>query len=91
MIQRQLVLDGVSDIPSEVTMQAWLRRFGFALVRPATAKPAGWREQRPVPLGPLWQVDVKPKGGSPICVSSRVRTAARVWRRYPRSGSAPRR
>jgi transposase len=66
LIRRQLLLDGVSDIPSEVTIQAWLRRFGFALVRPATAKPAGWREQRLVPLGPVWQADFKQKGGSPI-------------------------
>lgn len=66
LIRRQLVLDGVSDIPSEVTIHAWLRRLGFELVRPATAKPAGWRERRPMPLGPVWQADFKQKGGSPI-------------------------
>jgi transposase len=66
LIRHQLLLDGVSDIPSEVTIQAWLRRQGFPLVRPATAKPTGWREQRPVPLGPIWQVDFKQKGGPPI-------------------------
>lgn len=66
LIRRQLVLDGVSDAPSAVTIQAWLRRLGFALVRPATAKPMGWREQRAVPVGPIWQADFKQKGGSPI-------------------------
>lgn len=66
LIRRQLVLDGVSDLPSEVTIQAWLRRQGFALVRPATAKPCGWRERRPLPVGRLWQADFKQKGGSPI-------------------------
>jgi putative transposase len=65
LIRRQLVLDGVADAPSEVTIQRWLVRQGFPLVRPLRHKPLGW----PSPASsaaPVWQADFKQKGGPGI-------------------------
>lgn len=66
LIRRQLLLEAITPLPSEVTIQAWLRRQGFPLVRPPTAKPLGWTTPPPEPRQPIWQVDFKQKGGSPI-------------------------
>lgn len=66
LIQRQLQLDEVTPLPSEVTVQAWLRRQGFPLVRPRTAKPLGFATATTSPHQPLWQADFKQKGGSSI-------------------------
>jgi transposase len=61
LIRRQLGLDGGAAAPSEVTIQHWLGRQGFPLVRPLRHKPLGW--PGPPPAGPVWEVDFKQKGG----------------------------
>lgn len=64
LIRNQLLLEGVESVPSETTVQAWLRRLGFDLVRPPTGKPLGWHQEVPAPTKPTWQADHKLKGGS---------------------------
>ena len=59
MIHRQLQLDAGTPLPSEVTVHAWLRRQGFPLVRPRTAKPLGFPTATTSPHQPLWQADFK--------------------------------
>lgn len=66
LIHRQLQVDRVTPLPSERTVQAWLRRQGFPLVRPRTAKPLGFPASATTPHQPLWEADFKKKGGSPI-------------------------
>ena len=63
--RRQLLLDGESGVPSEVTIHAWLRRFGCPLVRPRTGKPLGWTTATTTAT-PMWEVDFKQKGGIAI-------------------------
>ncbi|MGH2534541.1 MAG: helix-turn-helix domain-containing protein [Thermomicrobiales bacterium] len=63
LIRRQLELDGVAAVPSEVTIHQWLGRFGFPLVRPARHKPLGWASPPPTPAIPVWQTDFKQKRG----------------------------
>lgn len=66
LIRRQLVLDGLAGIPSEVTVQAWLRRLGHAPVQPPRHKPLGWSTPPVAPSEAVWQADFKAKGGSRI-------------------------
>lgn len=66
LIHRQLERDRVTPLPSERTVQAWLHRQGFPLVRPRTAKPLGFPASASLPHQPLWEADFKQKGGSPI-------------------------
>jgi transposase len=65
LIRRQLVLDGVADAPSEVTVHRWLIRQGFPLVRPLRRKPLAWPTP-PSGGSPVWQADFKQKGGPGI-------------------------
>jgi hypothetical protein len=65
LIRRQLVLDGVADAPSEVTIQRWLVRQGFPSVRPLRHKPLGWPSPA-ASAAPVWQADFKQKGGPGI-------------------------
>jgi transposase len=64
LIRRQLELDGVTPLPSEVAIQRRLARQGFPLVRPPRHKPLGWTGDAPVPATPLWQADFVQKGGT---------------------------
>ena len=67
LIRRQLLIDGIAAVPHENTIQGWLKRMGFGLVRPPVGKRLGWRPPDPpgCPLGPnaRWQLDHKQKGG----------------------------
>lgn len=66
LIRRQLDRDGVTSLPSEVAIHRWLRRQGFPLVRPPRHKPLGWSQPASVPATPVWEVDLKQKGGTGI-------------------------
>lgn len=66
LIHRQLEVDHLTPVPSERTIHAWLRRQGFPLVRPRTAKPLGFPASAISPHQPLWEVDFKQKGGAII-------------------------
>jgi transposase len=66
LIQRQLEVEQITPVPSERTIQAWLRRQGFPLVRPRTAKPLGFPATAVPSHQPLWEVDFKKKGGPSI-------------------------
>ena len=66
LIHRQLELDRVTPLPSERTIQAWLQRQGFPLVRPRSAKPLGFPASASSPHQPLWEADFKKKGGSRV-------------------------
>jgi transposase len=66
LIHRTLEVERVTPLPSERTIQAWLHRQGFPLVRPRTAKPLGFPASATPPHQPLWEADFKQKGGSPI-------------------------
>ena len=79
LIRHQLEREGWTGIPSEVTIQAWLRRFGFELLQPRTSKPVGWTTPTPAPDEECWQADFKEKGGSPILVSSPAHARPSVW------------
>jgi transposase len=63
LIRRQLDLDGVPTPPSEGTIQHWLHRQGFPLVRPPRQKPLGWTTAPPPATAAVWQIDFKQKGG----------------------------
>ena len=63
LIRRQLDRDGVTPLPSEVTIHAWLRRWDVPLVRPLRHKPLGFA-QPANGATPSWEVDFKEKGGS---------------------------
>jgi transposase len=66
LIRRQLDREGVSPLPSEVTIQHWLARWGFPLLQPRRKQPLGFRTP-PATLNEIcWQADFKEKGGSPI-------------------------
>jgi transposase len=65
LIRRQLLLDGVSPLPCERTVQHWLHRLGFGPVR-TPHKPLGF-PQPPRATDrddTLWEVDHKKKGGA---------------------------
>lgn len=64
LIQRQLEIEHITPRPSERTIQAWLHRQGFPLVRPRTAKPLGFPARAASPHQPLWEVDFTQKGGA---------------------------
>jgi transposase len=64
LIRRQLDREGRTPLPSEVTIQAWLQRWGYPLVQPPRHKPLGFPTPVPEPATPLWEVDFKEKGGS---------------------------
>jgi transposase len=64
LIRRRLDLDGVTPLPSEVTIAAWLQRWGYPLVQPPRHKPLGFASAPPEPATPLWEVDFKEKGGT---------------------------
>lgn len=66
LIRHQLDREGVVPLPSEVTIQHWLARFGFALLRPHTGKPLGWATPATIPSEEVWEADFVEKGGSPI-------------------------
>lgn len=72
LIHRQLEREGWERIPSEVTIQHWLSRFGFALLQPRTGQPLGFTTPAPDADEECWQADFKETGGSPISVSSPV-------------------
>lgn len=80
LIRHQLDREGWETIPSEVTIQHWLARFGFALLQPRTHKPVGFTTPAPDPDEECWQADFKEKGGPPILVSSPGRARPSVWR-----------
>jgi transposase-like protein len=62
LIRRQLDLDGMTPLPSETTIHAWLRRWDCPLVRPLRHKPLGFGQ--PVKgATPCWEVDFKEKRG----------------------------
>lgn len=63
LIQRQLRLDGITPVPCAQTVQHWLRRLGFGLVRSA-GKPLGWTPPAPQPHETLWEVDFTKKRGA---------------------------
>jgi transposase len=63
LIRRQLLAEGVTPLPSEGTLQHWLKRLGFGLVRPPVGKRLGWRPPEPPPSNARWQLDHKQKGG----------------------------
>jgi hypothetical protein len=64
LIRRQLDLDGVTPLPSEVTVHAWLRRLGYLPERTLRHKPLGWSTPPTAPTETVWQLDFKEKGGS---------------------------
>jgi transposase len=64
LIRRQLLLDGVSPLPSERTVHRWLRRLGLPPVRPPTPKPLGFPQPPAGRDDTIWEVDHKQKGGS---------------------------
>jgi transposase len=64
LIRRQLDREGSTPLPSEVTIQAWLRRWDFPLVRPLRHKPVGGPTPAPAGASPRWEVDFKEKGGA---------------------------
>jgi transposase len=63
LLRRQLLLDGVTPLPSERTVQRWLKRLGFPSVRPPTPKPLGFPQPPVVRDDTIWEVDHKKKGG----------------------------
>lgn len=63
LIRRQLRVDGVTPVPCEGTIQRWLKRLGFGLVRPPVGKRLGWQPPDPLPSNARWQLDHKQKGG----------------------------
>jgi transposase len=63
LIRRQLDLDGVARLPSEATIQAWLRRWGRPLVRPRRHEPLGWTGDPVTAAAPVWQTGFTQKGG----------------------------
>lgn len=64
LIHRQLTRDGITPLPSERTVHAWLVRLGAPPVRPAAHKPIGWPQPVPARDDTLWEVDHKEKGGA---------------------------
>lgn len=66
LIRRQLLLDGVTPLPCERTVQHWLQRLGFPPVKPPTPKPLGF-PQPPTAArdDAVWEVDHTKKGGTP--------------------------
>jgi transposase len=64
LIRRRLALDGITPLPSEVTIAAWLRRWGYPLVQPPRHKPLGFATTAPAGATPVWEVDFKEKGGT---------------------------
>jgi transposase len=65
LIRRQLLLEGVTPLPSERAVQRWLGRLGFPPVRPPTPKPLGFPQPPAERDDTLWEVDHKQKGGAP--------------------------
>jgi transposase len=65
LLRRQLLLDGVTPLPSERTVHRWLKRLGCPPVRPPTPKPLGFPQPPAVRDDTLWEVDHKQKGGTP--------------------------
>ena len=63
LIRKQLLSEGVTPVPNESTIQHWLKRLGYGLVRPAVGKRLGWRPPEPPPSNARWQRDHKQKGG----------------------------
>jgi transposase len=63
LIRRQLLSEEVAPVPNEGTIQQWLKRLGFGLVRPPVGKRLGWRPPEPPPSNARWQLDHKQKGG----------------------------
>lgn len=63
LIRRQLLSEGIAPIPHEDTIQQWLKRLGFGLVRPPVGKRLGWSPPDPPPSNARWQLDHKQKGG----------------------------
>jgi transposase len=65
LLRRQLLLEGVTPLPSERTVHHWLRRLGWPPVRPPTPKPLGFPQPPPAPRDDtVWEVDHKKKGGA---------------------------
>ncbi len=82
LIRRQLAREGVTPLPTEVTIQHWLAHFGFDLVQPRTGKPLGWPAPPPVPSEEVWQADFTEKGGPPTSASWPAAARRRVcWSR----------
>ena len=79
LIRKQLEREHWEPIPSEVTIQHWLARFGFALLQPRIGKAIGDTPPAPDPDEECWQADFKEKGGCPISVSSPAPATASVW------------
>jgi transposase len=63
LIRRHLDRAGVRPLPSEVTIAAWLNRWGYPLVQPPRHKPLGFATAPPAGATPVWEVDFKEKGG----------------------------
>ena len=79
LIRRQLDRERVEPIPSEVTIQRWLSRFGFAALQPRPHKPLGFTTPAPDAAEECWQADFKEKGGCPISASSPAPAAPSAW------------
>jgi transposase len=90
LIRRQLAREGIAPLPSEVTIQRWLARLGFALLQPHTGKPLGWATPAVDPTEEVWEADFVEKGGSPTCVSWSVPTTPLAcWPSPPPHGWRP--
>ena len=70
LIRRQLQVEGWAGIPSEVTIQHWLRRLGHARLQPRQHPAVSWSTPTAPPTDGVWQMDFKEKGGSGTPVSS---------------------
>ena len=66
LIRRQLLSEAITPVPTEGTIQHWLKRLGFELVRPPVGKRLGWRPPAAPPSNARWQLDHKQKGGTCI-------------------------
>jgi transposase len=64
LIRRQLKLDGITPLPGERTVHAWLGRLGYPPVKPPTPKPLGFPQPAADRDDTLWEVDHQKKGGA---------------------------
>lgn len=78
LIRRQLLLEGWPGVPSEGTVQHWLRRLGYPPTAVVRHKPLGWPTPPSSPDAVVWQMDFKEKGGTGTSVSWKVTGMDRV-------------
>jgi transposase len=79
LIRHQLARAGIAPLPAERTIQRWLARLGFALLRPPTGQPLGWPTPATAPTEEVWEADFVEKGGPPISLWSVVVTGRPAW------------